>query len=343
MKEIFKIKISISKDTQNLLEQADSIFKKNFSPITWFERAIFISWFCAKPTCKFCYMYTIKDQIKKPIKARRRLESILAETLITKIFAWEIGFLSAGISSWSTQELKEVLEGMYKITNKKIWLNLGVLREKQIKELLPFIEGITGTVECVNPELRKEIVPDKPIDKIDEMFKICDKYNLKKTITIIIGLGETIDDFPKLEELIKKWNLDRINFYRLVPHENTIYKKGPETDYYIKWIAKTRIFFPKLIIVSGSWPDKTEEIPLLLKAGSNAITKLPAIKNFGKKPAYEIENGAKIAGRKFIGTLTKLPNFNIDEELNKIDFNNDLKEKIKNSFMKYYRKLERYK
>ncbi len=324
-----------------LLDQANKVYKDNFKPETWFERAIFISWFCAKPTCKFCYMHGIKDQIKKPVKARRRLESILAETLITKICGWEIGFLSAGISSWSTKELKEVLEGMYNITDKKIWLNLGVMKEKQIKELLPYIEGMTGTVECVNEKIRKDIVPDKPLNKIEEMFKICDKYNLKKTITIIIGLGETIEDFPRLAELINKWKTDRINFYRLVPHDNTDYKEGPTTEYYTEWIAKTRIAFPKLEIVAGSWPDKTIEIPLLLKAGANAITKLPAIKFFGKKPAYEIEQGAKESGRKFIGTLTKYPKVNINEELDKIDLDKQLKEKIKSKYMKYYRRLGR--
>lgn len=312
--------------------------------VAWFERAIFISWFCAKPTCKFCYMYTIKNQIKQPKKARRRLESILAEVLICKICNWEIGFLSAGIASWSTKELKEVLEGMYKIMNKKTWLNLGVMKKTQIKALLPYIEGLTGTVECVNMDIRKDIVPDKPLDKIDEMFKLADKYNLKKSITIIIGLGETIDDFPKLVNLIKKWNIDRINFYRLVPHEGAdLFPKGPTTKYYTEWISKTRKEFPNLQIVAGSWPDKTIEIPELLKAGANSITKLPAIKFFGKKPAHEIENGAKKAGRKFLSKLTKYSKINIDAELNKLDFDDVLKEKIKNKYMKYYRKLKKFK
>lgn len=326
----------------DLLLKANEIYRLNFKPVTHFDRAIFISWFCAKPTCKFCFMYTIKDKIKQPRFARRRLESIFAEALITKICGWEIGFVSAGIMSWSTPELKEVLEGIYKITGKKQWLNLGVLRESQIKELLPYIEGVTGTVECVNEELRNDIVPDKPLDKIDEMFVLADKYGIKKSITIIIGLGETIEDYPKLKSLIAKWKVDRLNFYRLVPHESTVYSEGPETEYYIEWIAKTRIDFPKLDIVAGSWPDKTEEIPLLLKAGANSITKLPAIKNFGKKPAYEIEEGAKKAGRKFLGTLTKYPEIDIDAEIGKLDFPEEMKEKIKNKYLKYYKKLGKY-
>jgi len=322
-----------------ILEKASKTYNENFPPVTWFERAIFLSWFCAKPTCKFCYMYSIKSQIKNPKIARRRIESILAEALITKICGWEIGFISAGIASFSITELKEVLDGIFKITGKRQWLNLGVLKEEQIKELLPFIEGVTGTVECVNNRLRNNIVPDKPLDKIEEMFRIADKYNIKKSITIITGLGETMKDYPTLRNLIKKWGIDRINFYRLVPHENTPYKRGPRTNYYTQWIARTRIDYPKLIIIAGSWPDKTNEIPLLLKAGANAITKLPAIKYFGKKPAIEIEEGAKRAGRKFLGTLTKYPDINIDELLSKIDLSNDLKEKIKKIYLKYYKKL----
>lgn len=321
------------------LEQASQIYSQNFPQATWFERAIFISWFCAKPTCKFCFMYTIKDQIKNPRKARRRLESILAEALICKICDWEIGFISAGIASFSTSELKEVLDGIYKITGKRQWLNLGVLRENQIKELLPYIAGVTGTVECVNEKLRNNIVPDKPIEKIDEMFKIADIYGIKKSITIIIGLGEKIDDFPKLAKLINKWNIDRINFYRLVPHENTPFTKGPTTEYYTEWIAKTRIKFPKLQIIAGSWADKTSEIPLLLKAGANAITKFSAIKLFGSKPAFEIEQGAKNAGRKFLSNLTEYPDVNIDLELSKLDFDDNLKERIKNKYLKYYKRL----
>jgi biotin synthase-like enzyme len=325
----------------DLINQAEKTYKENFSPVTWFERAIFISWFCAKPTCKFCFMYTIKDQIKVPRQARRRLESILAEALIAKICNWEIGFVSAGIASFSTAELREVLEGIFKVTGKKQWLNLGVLRESQIKELLPFIEGITGTVECVNETLRNDIVPDKPLDKIEEMFKIADKYNLKKSITIIIGLGETIEDYPKLKEIFTKWKIDRINFYRLVPHEGAMKLPGPTTEYYIEWIAKTRIDFPKMTIIAGSWPDKTIEIPLLLQAGANAITKLPAIKNFGKKPAFEIEEGAKKAGREFLSKLTVYPDIDIDEELAKLGLDDGLKERIKAKYMNYYKRIKK--
>ncbi|MCM2325292.1 MAG: radical SAM protein [Candidatus Woesearchaeota archaeon] len=326
----------------DLLTQASKTYSENFPQVAWFERAIFISWFCAKPTCKFCFMYTIKDQIKQPKFARRRLESILAEALICRICNWEIGFVSAGIASWNTQDLKEVLEGIYKITGKKQWLNLGTLREKQIEELLPFIEGVTGTVETVNWKIRPDIVPDKPIEEISKMFEIADRHNIKKSITIIIGLGETIDDFPELVKLIDKWKIDRINFYRLVPHEGAMKLPGPTTEYYIEWIAKTRIEFPKLVIIAGSWPDRTEEIPLLLKAGANAVTKLPAIKNFGKQPAINIADGVKEAGREFLSELVHYPKVDIDEELKKIDMDEAFKSKVKDKYLKYYKKLGKH-
>ena len=70
------------------------------------------------------------------------------------------------------------------------------------------------------------------------MFKLCDKLNLKKTITIIIGLGEKLTHFKYLKDFINKHKLDRITFYRLKPQKETIFegKKGPDIDYYVKWI-----------------------------------------------------------------------------------------------------------
>ncbi len=323
------------------MNKALEIYKENFPMETHFERAIFISWYCARPTCKFCYMHGIKDKIKDPKKARRRLSSIFAETLITKICNWEIGFVSGGIHSWSIDELKEVLEGIKKITGKKQWLNIGVLNEYQIKSLLPYTYGLTGTVECVHN--RDHIVPDKPLDKIEEMFKLCDKYGLKKTITFIIGLGENIDDFPKLASLIQKWKIDRINFYRLVPHDNTEFNKnGPSSEYYAEWISRTRIAFPKIDIVAGSWADKMQEVSLLLDSGANSITKLPALKYFGKLASKQIEKGAEKAGRKFKSHMTKYPKVDIDKIIDRLDFDNDMKTKIKNKYMKYYSRLKKF-
>ena len=119
----------------DLTKRAEKVYNDNFDNSTWFERAIFISWFCAKPTCKFCYMYTIKDNIKDPSKARRRISSILAESLICKLMNWKIGFISSGIFAFGTEEIKNILE---KNNGKDIYINghtqirAGVTRPKII-------------------------------------------------------------------------------------------------------------------------------------------------------------------------------------------------------------------
>ena len=68
-------------------------------------------------------------------------------------------------------------------------------------------------IETINPEIHKKVCPDKPIEPYLEMFKIAEKYNLEKAMTIIVGLGETIKDFNLLKDFISKWNIKKIHFY----------------------------------------------------------------------------------------------------------------------------------
>ena len=278
---------------------------------TWFERAIFFSWYCSKGDCKFCYMSTQKDKIKTPRLAKRSKESILAEAAICKACNWKVEFLSGGYESYDIDELAEITKNVYEITGQKQWLNIGVLEKEEIKKFIPYIEGVCGAVECINPKLHDELCPSKPVSEIIQMFKICDELGLKKSMTIIVGLGETEKDIPLLAEFIRKNRIDKITFYALNPHEGTIFKKGPSTNYYVKWISAIRKEFPKLQIVAGSWVNRLEEISQLLKAGATAITKFPSIKLFNSKFAKEIENQAKLAGRNFVGTMTKFPKIDV--------------------------------
>jgi len=298
---------------------------------TWFERAIFFSWYCSKGDCKFCYMSTQKPKIKNPNLAKRTRESILAEAAICKACGWKIEFLSGGYESYDIDELASLTKEVCEITGQKQWLNIGVLKKSEIEKFMPYIEGICGTVECINPKLQKELCPSKPITEIIKMFKVCDELNLKKSMTIIIGLGETEQDIPLLINFIKEHKIDRITFYALNPHEGTIFKKGPETKYYVKWIEETRKAFPNLHIVAGSWVNRLEEISGLLKAGATSITKFPSIKLFNTKFANEIENQAKKAGRTFEGTMTKVPEINLN------NFDEKVKEKI-NQYLKQMQK-----
>ncbi len=299
---------------------------------TQFERAIFISWYCSKRDCKFCYLSSRKNTKQDPIKDRRSLPSILAEAIICKACSWKVEFISGGCDTYTDKELLNIIKHIHNITRQKQWLNLGILNEKQLKLFKPYTEGICGTVECITPRLRDKICPSKPLKEIEDMFKTATKLNLKKTITLILGLGETIQDFKYLKSFIKKHNLQRITFYRLKPQKNTFFekKKPIASKYYREWINLTRKEFPKIKIVVGSWLTHLDEIHLLLNAGADTITKFPSIRKFNTKYAKTIEKEAKLANRKFIGTLTKVPKINTK----------DLDKKIKIQLEKYLKRMK---
>ena len=74
---------------------------------------------------------------------------------------------------------------------------------------------------------------------------------------------------------------------------------------------------------------------MLLKAGANSISKFKATKLFGTDIARQIEEESIKAGRKFIGTLTKVPAVNWKEIVYDLPF----EEKLKNEILV---KLEQY-
>jgi len=275
-------------------------------------------------------MSTQKDLIKNPKKA---------EAIISKGCGWEIEFLSGGYESFTIKELIEIAKTVSDITGKKQWLNLGTLKYDELRRFKPYIDGYIGTLECVNPKLRNNICPSKPMDEILETFKACDELGLQKGVTVIIGLGEKIEDFHHLEKFIKDNGISRITFYSLNPQEGTEYTESPSIDYYEKWIIKTRKSFPKLHIVAGAWHDKTDYYGRLLKAGADNFTKFPVLKMFGTDKAKEIAEEVKKADRKLVGTLTELPEINIDKEVEKLDVDDDMKLSIKTKAMQYMRKM----
>jgi len=309
----------------DLTKKAEKVFLKNFKTTTWFERAIFLGWYCSLGDCEFCYMKTKKT---KKI-SKRSVESILAEAIICKNLGWKIEFLSGGYNVYENENILFLLKNICKITGEKQWLNIGALSEKDLETFKPYLKGVSGAVECINQKIRKKVCPSKSFDDIIKMFKVCDKLKLKKSITIIIGLGETEKDIPNLIDFIKKNKINKITFYALVPHKGTIFKKGPNADYYSRWVSSIRINFPKIEIVAGSWINRLDEIHLLLDSGANAITKFPAIRMFNTEHAKKIESEAKKSNRKFLGSLTKIPKININKEIIKLDLEKGLKIKIK--------------
>lgn len=296
----------------NVLEDANKIYLNNFDNKVWFERAIFLSWYCSLGDCKFCYMSTQKNRINNPKLAKRSLNSILAEVFLCKKLGWKVEFLSSGYG-FDIEELVNIVKNVNKIYKEKIWLNVGALDKEAILKLKPYIKGVYGAIETINEDLRKEVCPSKQIKPILDMFSYAN--NLKKGITIIIGLGETEKDIDKLHNFIEEHKIDQITFYALNPHKETIFNQGPNKFYYAKWIAKTRIRFPKLKIIAGTWVNRVEEISLLLKAGANAITKFPVIKLFNSSYAKVLEDEVIKSKRSLIGSFTKIPK--IENKLNK--------------------------
>ena len=314
------------------LEQANKIFLENWGKEVYYGRCIFLSWYCERGTCKFCFRSTIHHKVKHAKTAKRSMASILVEAVLAKNLGWNIEFLTGGYGIYPFEELLEIIQNVNKIIGRKVWVNLGAFTKEQLEQFKPYVEGICASIETVEENLHNELCPDKPIQPYSEM--------LKTSIAIIIGLGET--SIALLHKFIEKHKLDRITFYALKPVKGTIFenKEGPTSEYYADWIAKTRIEFPKIEIIAGTTARRYKEAETLFRAGANAITKFPATKLFGTEQAEVIEEGAKKAGRTFKGTLTKLPNIDWDKEVEGLDLDPKLKEQLKAKLRLYLNSME---
>ncbi|MBI2134662.1 radical SAM protein [Candidatus Woesearchaeota archaeon] len=318
------------------------LIKVNRAKKVHFERAIFISWYCSLGDCTYCYMSTQKGLISDPKKAKRSTASILAEAYLCRKLGWKLGNLAAGYGSYTHESILELVKQVYEIYGGKFWLNIGVLPEKTIAALKPYLEGLYGAVETTNEKVHEIVAPNKPIRPIENMFKICEKYNLKKAMTFIVGMGETIDDFQSLKEFIAANKVDKVVFYALNPIEGTMFEdsKGPGIDYYLEWMRKTRENFPDMDIVAGPWVNRIGHISSMLNAGAGSITKFPAIKLFNTRHAKTIEEEIKNSGYILEGTFTKMPKIDF-EEIKKLDMDETLKNNIVEKLGLYLKKMKK--
>ncbi|MBM3199323.1 radical SAM protein [Candidatus Woesearchaeota archaeon] len=338
--------INTMEDFNQLLEESNKTFLENFKPEVWFGKCIFISWYCDVGTCQFCFRSTQKSRIGFAQRARRSVASILSEALIAKNMGWRVEFLTGGYRIYPLQDLVNIAKLVSQVYGEKVWLNLGALKEEELESFKPYIKGIVSSIETINPELHDKICPNKPIKPYEEMFSY--SKDLRKSITIVIGLGEKKEDFELLAEFIEKHKLDRITFYALKPVKGTPYTHGPDSKYYAWWIAKTRVRFPKLQIIAGTTYkrimceddcDTKDEIKLLMLAGANAVTKFPATKKFGSIAAKKIEEGIEKSGRKFTSTLTKMPEVDWDAEVDNLIIGEDVKEKLRPVLKDYLKNM----
>lgn len=336
--------MQLSPETQQLIEQANKIYHQHFQPTTCFERAIFFSWWCGIRDCGFCYMSALPEDKVIKETAIRHEASILAETFLCKRLGWEFGFFSGGVQAYNAQKVYDILKKINIILMERVWINIGALPKSVLEQYKPYIKGVVGSIETVNEEVHNKACPSKPMLPYFRMFESAGEIGLETAMTIILGLGETKDDFPKIVDIIKKYNISKIHFYGLNPHKGTLYENAepPSAEYQAWWIAKTRIEFPKLDIQCGIWLDRTDRIFLLLKAGANSISKFPAIKYFGTKPAISIEEHARDAGRRFLGTLSVLPEIDLSE-IDAFCFDEVLTNQIKKKVNQYLGIMKRNK
>ncbi|ABR55102.1 Radical SAM domain protein [Methanococcus vannielii SB] len=296
-------------DSVATLENSIKAFKlteKYHGDAVSLERALFLGWYCSlNDPCKFCFMSTQKQKIKEPLRARRRIESILAESIIMKRIGWKLEFISGGYG-YTTEELNDTIEMVSYVQGSKQYLNVGIIDFENIN--LENIEGVVGAVETVNEKLHKEICPGKPIDKTKEMLIHAKDNGLKTGITIILGLGESEKDIETLLNMIEELELDRITFYSLNPQKETIFEGSASitTLEYMNWISSVRLNFPKVKIATGTWVDKLTNIGPLIMAGSNVITKFPLFSLYGKKEGKTVENEIYSTGRNLYGSFSDI-------------------------------------
>ncbi len=333
--------MELSKETEQLIEKANKIYLNHFPATTCFERAIFFSWWCGINDCGFCYMSALpKDKVSKEESIRHEA-SILAEVWLCKKIGWNIGFFTGGINAFSADKVFDMLKKM-NIIYGKVWLSVGPLSKTQLEKYAPYIEGIVGSLETINEEIHNKACPSKPLGPYFRMFDAAYELGLKTAMTFIVGLGESKKDLATLIEVIQRYHISKIHMYGLIPHEGTLYANAqlPTAEEQAWWIAQTRIAFPTLDIQCGIWSDRTERISLLLRAGANSISKFQAIKLFATKSAREIEKQAALSGRKFLGSLTVIPELDINE-IDAFGFDASLTSQIKKKAEQYLKLMKR--
>lgn len=295
-----------NKEIFDLLIEADRITQKTHGKDVTLERAVFLSWWCEKGDCKFCYMSSQKDRINNPEKAKRHVKGIYAEAELTKRMGWNIEFLSGGYGIYTTDEIREISENIYDITDNPVWLNIGITDE--LDQYGEEIIGVTGAVETANPQFHNNICPSKSIEDIKQMLNMAGELGYKKAITIIVGLGEKVEHLNDLFNLIEELDIDRIIFYSLNPHPDTEYHLTPQPAslYYAGIVASTRIRFPEIEIITGTWTDNLANIGVLLKAGSNGLTKFPLFKMYGNRFGKRVEEEIYWANRTLKGSFSDM-------------------------------------
>ena len=112
-------------------------------------------------------------------------KSSVAKALCKKL-GWDIGFFTGGVGVFDKEEMEFMLRIIYSCINEKIWLNIGALSEEMLIKYKPYIKGVVGSIETINPEVHSRVCPSKPIAPYEKMFSVSNKMGLQNAMTIII-------------------------------------------------------------------------------------------------------------------------------------------------------------
>jgi biotin synthase-like enzyme len=328
-------------ELSTLKNKANQIYLDNFPNETRFERSVFFSWGCTINDCGFCYM-SAQPKDKEIKETKRSLGSVFAEVILVKHLRWDLGFFTGGIGVYSPNEMELLLKKMYEILGQKVWLNIGALPRSSLQKFKPYLKGIVGSTETIEPELHKKICPSKPLDIYEKMFSAAKELDIPRAMTFIVGMGEDETHLKYVIDFIKKYEISKIHLFSLTPHPGTMLSDMPipSKEYHAWWISQLRIAFPKLDIQCGIWVDRVDRISFLLNAGANSFAKFKGLELFGTPLAHEMEDQVSETGREFKSNLTKIPNVDFDAEVAGLDIDDKLKSEIKIKLDLYLKKMK---
>jgi biotin synthase-like enzyme len=330
--------IKLEENTRELLKEAEQVYFDNFNGKTGFGRCIFLSWYCSA-NCTFCFRGTPENKTLHPAEERRSMGSLLVEALLCKILNWRLEFITGGFGIMPFSELLEIIKNVHAVYGKKLWLNLGILSDEQLEQVRPYVEGICLSMETLHPKIHKQVCPMKPLKAYEK--RMATLQGFKKSIAVIVGLGDTIEDMHYLFEFIEKNGVQRVTLYALKPIRGSPFTKGPSVEEYLTWIAKLRIRFPTLEIIAGTNLRRSEEVGYLMQAGVSSITKFPASKQFGTEKAKLLKRLIEESGRKFTSNLTDFPHeVDWEGEIDACDLSDEHKQQMKEKLPLYLQRLQ---
>lgn len=285
--------------SEEVLGEAETAFKSHFRPETRFEKQIVF----VTHDVQHHRQHMALQRVHPHRIVKRTAESILAEALLCKQLGWDTR-VKAHTSLYPLEEVMDMVRAISAACDQKCWLNAGVLTGTELEVVTPFVEGVIASVGSVNKGVQKRSLPKLPLTGFMTMFSEARK--IKKGITIILGMGERLDDMEHLFRFIETNHIDRVMFRPFKPARATRYFQEPSSFYCARWIAETRIRFPNLLIVAGTGEGRVAETGLFVKAGANTITNFPIIRLFNSEQARVLEEEVRNAGRTLQGTLTNV-------------------------------------